>query len=611
MWRPRALAVVVLLSAATHAHASGERARRRRRFGRWAARPTQSSVLAAACDDSCASARNGVCEDGSDLVRQADSRTVHELKCDYGTDCADCSRGGSRGASRPPPMASLQAMMPSADPELLRASGASGGGGAERAPAAAVALLRQRGVHVNAAWTRTQPSFIMPFTDPNADIDVSRAMQSMRSVEPLYNLYWHRLCAKCCANGGLMLDVGANFGYYSLLAAKLGCRVVAWEPVPVFRAFVEAAAALNNLTSRIHLRAAVVSDVAGQHVNMTVPLKGIWGTASVGGLNVDPSIRSPTYTVTAPTETLDQVVRERPCIMKLDVEGYEPSVVRGATQRFLRDFAPAAILTEYTPGVMERFHQWQRLPEYPQSLRAFSRAGYRIWHLFGTSKGSSQVLEESWATATLPRLAEVTERTLRAEETNARNMETDNRGQGAVAAAGFAVPWDLHPQSLHAEFSHNTDLLLTRTPEHHTVQPSREVGITAETPFGLGGGMCAHVLRDGTAAEMLGRLCLQDGTARNESIQRAIAAAELPRPIRHRQTWHSQVAREARQWKLTGRMRSAKRQMVRLGEPSGGGGGWGLKWGKGRGAKGKGRGITVGGYSKAIGTFRRLLERPP
>eukprot|EP00966_Prymnesium_polylepis_P161685 3736787-Prymnesium_polylepis.2 len=28
-------------------------------------------------------------------------------------------------------------------------------------------------------------------------------------------------------------------------------------------------------------------------------------------------------------------------------------------------------------------------------------------------------------------------------------------------AHGFAVPWDLHPRSLHAEFAHNTDLLLT------------------------------------------------------------------------------------------------------------------------------------------------------
>ena len=120
-------------------------------------------------------------------------------------------------------------------------------------------------------------------------------MEGIRAVEPVYNLYWHRLSESCCARGGLMLDVGSNFGYYALLAAKMGCRVLAWEPVPAFRAFVAAALRLNNLTHRVHLRPAVVSDVPGVPINMTVPLKGIWGTASVGGLNVDPSIPSSKY----------------------------------------------------------------------------------------------------------------------------------------------------------------------------------------------------------------------------------------------------------------------------------------------------------------------------
>ena len=81
-----------------------------------------------------------------------------------------------------------------------------------------------------------------------------------------------------------MLDVGANFGYYSFYAAKMGCRVVAWEPIPIFHAFVEAGLALNNLTHRVHLRSNVVSDVGGKSIQMTVPQRGIWGTASVGGL---------------------------------------------------------------------------------------------------------------------------------------------------------------------------------------------------------------------------------------------------------------------------------------------------------------------------------------
>ena len=496
------------------------------------------------CSDTCSSARNGKCEDGSRLVNAPTDTRTQEIRCDYGTDCHDCGRQPRR-----PLPATLAHAMPSAPPlppaYVQRLSTLASG----------VALLRERDVKVQAAWTRTQPSFLMPFTDPSQDIDVSRSMaSSSRAVEPLYNLYWHRLCAKCCANGGLMLDVGANFGYYSLLAAKLGCRVVAWEPVPIFRAFVETAARLNNLTHRIHLRSAVVSDVPGVRINLTVPLKGIWGTASVNGLNVDPSIPSPKYQVGAVSETLDQVVREKACILKLDVEGYEPSVLRGAA-RFLKEYPPAAILTEYTPGVMERVRNWGKLPEYPQSLRAFHEAGYAIWHLFGTSKGK-EVQGLDWSTAPLPPLARVTERVLRAEETNARNMQVDNTGW---RAAGFAVPWDLHPTSLHAEFSHNTDLFLTL--DHSAVPFGREVGIQADTRFGLGGGFCEHVLRDGTALEMVGRLCVQEG--RNASIAKAIELAEQPRPIKYRQTWHSHVSREGRLWKLEGPARSRRRRMVR------------------------------------------------
>ena len=53
-----------------------------------------------------------------------------------------------------------------------------------------------------AAWTATQPTFIMPFTEPRLDVDVSMGMGGHRAVEPLYNLYWRRLTDTCCAKGG-------------------------------------------------------------------------------------------------------------------------------------------------------------------------------------------------------------------------------------------------------------------------------------------------------------------------------------------------------------------------------------------------------------------------
>ena len=69
---------------------------------------------------------------------------------------------------------------------------------------------------------------------------------------------------------------------------------------------------------------------------------------------------------------------------------------------------------------MRAVRRWEHLPEYPQSLRAFSSAGYAIWHLVGTGKNSEGVLKQPWSDATLPPLAELTEDGLHAEEINAR-----------------------------------------------------------------------------------------------------------------------------------------------------------------------------------------------
>lgn len=420
---------------------------------------------------------------------------------------------------------------------------------------------------------RPQIPTVFRYTSGIQDIDVSAGMAANRVVEPLYNLYWRRLTESCCAKGGLVLDVGANFGYYSLFAAKLGCRVLAFEPVPAFRAFLELGLALNNLSHRVHVRHAVASDVAGQNLTLQVPQKGIWGTASIGGLNVDPAFRSTTYPVSVLSETLDQFVAEQPCGMKLDVEGFEPSVLLGAEQ-MLRKFPPIMILTEYTPGVAERRSPLSDLKKYPASLQRLAGAGYSIWHLVGARKGRFDVRSD-WATVPLPSLRRVTQASISAELKNADNMIKD------MGTDTFAVPWDLHPRSLHAEFSHNTDLLLSL--DSNSVAGDRQVGVWPDSPYGLGGGLCFHVRRDGTAAELIGRLCVHEG--RNMSIAAAIATADAPRPLARNRLRHNVVRAEADGWELTGQVRSSGRLMRRRIPAS---------WGRMDGQGGRGRDSWIG-----------------
>jgi hypothetical protein len=154
------------------------RLRKLRRFGRGAATPVQGGM----CDDSCEDhAKNGRCDDGSAAIALPSPAQEHRIYCALGTDCSDCG-----SVPRRPPPAKLKEMMPQpgdgVPTEPLPPQGLTG-----------VPLLRERKVEVHAAWTKTQPSFLMPYTNPREDFDVSENMHTKRAVEPLYNLYWHRL----------------------------------------------------------------------------------------------------------------------------------------------------------------------------------------------------------------------------------------------------------------------------------------------------------------------------------------------------------------------------------------------------------------------------------
>ena len=65
------------------------------------------------------------------------------------------------------------------------------------------------------------------------------------------------------------------------------CRVLAWEPVPQFRAFMEYGILLNGIEKQVHVRPFVAASIPGETYKLTVPQRGIWGTASVNGGNID------------------------------------------------------------------------------------------------------------------------------------------------------------------------------------------------------------------------------------------------------------------------------------------------------------------------------------
>ena len=153
--------------------------------------------------------------------------------------------------------------------------------------------------------------------------------------------------------GGLVVDIGSNEGYYALVAAALGCKVVAFEPQPGCRHGIEAAIDRNGFGERMHLVRQPVGPLPSRQVS--VPARGcaMMGVAVEGdqkqvGHGASHQVR---------TTTLEHAVGhdERITLVKVDTEGAEVSVLRGLVPTLGRI---DNLVVETSPGWWtEKFHQ--------------------------------------------------------------------------------------------------------------------------------------------------------------------------------------------------------------------------------------------------------------
>ncbi len=136
----------------------------------------------------------------------------------------------------------------------------------------------------------------------------------------------------------LFADVGANVGSYTILASGVvRCRTVAFEPDPLTAAALERNINLNQIADLVEMRVAAVGERQGI-VRFSTGLDTENHVVSA----VDPSGRD------VPIQTLDQAFLDTgriPALIKLDVEGYEAEVLRGA-RALLTAPGLKAILTE-------------------------------------------------------------------------------------------------------------------------------------------------------------------------------------------------------------------------------------------------------------------------
>ncbi len=133
-----------------------------------------------------------------------------------------------------------------------------------------------------------------------------------------------------------LLDVGANTGTYSLIAAAVNpaLEAIAFEPLPAAIGRLRDNIALNGWQDRIEVVDAAVSDSAGE-VQFHKPFGELPTSASlaVGGFRGIPG-----EVITVRQVIVDDVVGDRPVdLVKVDVEGFEHKALAGMQRLLGRD----------------------------------------------------------------------------------------------------------------------------------------------------------------------------------------------------------------------------------------------------------------------------------
>lgn len=174
-----------------------------------------------------------------------------------------------------------------------------------------------------------------------------------------------------CNKEMLLFDVGASFGIFSLAAADLGGKAIAVEPSPIAVKMISAQARLNGFGESVEVIAAAAGAAEG-----SIRMLGS-GVFSDGYFRVvDEQPRSETSPVDV--TTLDTLCARfgTPSHIKIDVEGYEGAVLRGA-HKLLTESSPLIFLEIHTEMVAASGGD----PNF--SLDELFRLGYRIFSIYG------------------------------------------------------------------------------------------------------------------------------------------------------------------------------------------------------------------------------------
>jgi len=188
------------------------------------------------------------------------------------------------------------------------------------------------------------------------EADLSSGMCDTLFFQGEYEPAVTRAVEQVVAPGDICVDIGANFGWYTTLLARLAGptgHVHAFEPVPDVFAWLERNVALSRGGAPVHLVRAALGDGSQDEVTLY-----LFEQMTLGHTSLLPGRHTPSRVVTAPLMTLDNYLAEAQVgpvsFIKADVEGAELAMLAGADRVLAQRVAPIWVI-EMARETSEKF----------------------------------------------------------------------------------------------------------------------------------------------------------------------------------------------------------------------------------------------------------------
>lgn len=193
--------------------------------------------------------------------------------------------------------------------------------------------------HLRVVKTRSSPSFLI-VTDAGFNGGVAPNILESSIYAPSETAIFKYVLSnsKCSSNNSrraLVVDVGANLGYFSLYALSHGCRVLAIEAAPEMASILKHSVRLNGWNQTLDEFRLFVNPVSDTERKVKFAFdKNHMGLSRLSndGREMDAIV-------------LDKVLQEDVLLLKIDVEGAEDLVFNGM-MKFLAAFKVSNLVLE-------------------------------------------------------------------------------------------------------------------------------------------------------------------------------------------------------------------------------------------------------------------------